>query len=85
MQLMGAHFSEAKLLNVAHFFQRQPIGIQQDLKSYKYDWQTVIGLECMPQLKTHSKLFSSAPTTYGAPANTQTSFIDAGLPGVLRY
>ena len=46
-------------------------------------WQTVIGLEVHAQLKTRSKLFSSAATAYGAEANSQTSFIDAGLPGVL--
>lgn len=46
-------------------------------------WQTVIGLEVHAQLKTRSKLFSSTSTAYGAPANSQTSFIDAGLPGVL--
>ena len=46
-------------------------------------WQTVIGLEVHAQLKTRSKLFSGTATTYGAPANSQTSFIDAGLPGVL--
>lgn len=46
-------------------------------------WDTVIGLEVHVQLKTKSKLFSGASTTFGAPANTQTSFIDAGLPGVL--
>jgi len=49
----------------------------------KMTWETVIGLEVHAQLKTSSKLFSSSPTAYGAPANTQTSFIDAGLPGVL--
>lgn len=46
-------------------------------------WQTVIGLEVHAQLKTRSKLFSSSSTVYGASANSQTSFIDAGLPGVL--
>lgn len=46
-------------------------------------WQTVIGLEVHAQLKTESKLFSSASTVYGATPNSQTSFIDAGLPGVL--
>lgn len=46
-------------------------------------WQTVIGLEVHAQLTTHSKLFSPAATAYGAAANSQTSFIDAGLPGVL--
>jgi aspartyl-tRNA(Asn)/glutamyl-tRNA(Gln) amidotransferase subunit B len=46
-------------------------------------WETVIGLEVHVQLNTQSKLFSGAATTYGAAPNTQTSFIDAGLPGVL--
>lgn len=46
-------------------------------------WETVIGLEVHVQLKTQSKLFSGAPTCFGAPPNTQTSYIDAALPGVL--
>lgn len=46
-------------------------------------WETVIGLEVHAQLKTHTKLFSGTPIAYGASPNTQTSFIDAGLPGVL--
>ncbi|MDA9271977.1 Asp-tRNA(Asn)/Glu-tRNA(Gln) amidotransferase subunit GatB [bacterium] len=46
-------------------------------------WETVIGLEVHAQLKTASKLFSGSATQYGALANTQTNFIDAGLPGVL--
>lgn len=46
-------------------------------------WDTVIGLEVHAQLKTNSKLFSSSATRFGAEANTQTNFIDAGLPGVL--
>ncbi|HBI21691.1 MAG TPA: Asp-tRNA(Asn)/Glu-tRNA(Gln) amidotransferase GatCAB subunit B [Legionella sp.] len=46
-------------------------------------WQTVIGLEVHAQLNTRSKLFSNAPTRVGAPANSQTHFIDAGLPGML--
>lgn len=46
-------------------------------------WDTVIGLEVHAQLKTKSKLFSGAATTFGAQPNSQTSFIDAGLPGVL--
>ena len=46
-------------------------------------WQTVIGLEVHAQLKSRTKLFSSAATAFGALANSQTSFIDAGLPGML--
>ncbi|WED44527.1 Asp-tRNA(Asn)/Glu-tRNA(Gln) amidotransferase subunit GatB [Legionella cardiaca] len=46
-------------------------------------WDTVIGLEVHAQLKTKSKLFSATATAFGARPNSQTSFIDAGLPGVL--
>jgi len=46
-------------------------------------WDTVIGLEVHAQLRTKSKLFSGAATAFGAAPNTQTCFIDAGLPGIL--
>lgn len=47
------------------------------------EWDTVIGLEVHAQLKTKSKLFSGASTAFGAAPNSQTCFVDAGLPGVL--
>ncbi len=46
-------------------------------------WETVIGLEVHAQLKTESKLFSSAPHAFGAAPNSQTTEVDVGLPGVL--
>ncbi|MAF83830.1 MAG: Asp-tRNA(Asn)/Glu-tRNA(Gln) amidotransferase subunit GatB [Gammaproteobacteria bacterium] len=46
-------------------------------------WETVIGLEIHTQLATRSKIFSGAPTTYGAEPNTQACLIDLGYPGVL--
>jgi aspartyl-tRNA(Asn)/glutamyl-tRNA(Gln) amidotransferase subunit B len=46
-------------------------------------WEAVIGLEVHAQLKTESKLFSSAPHSFGAGPNTQTTEVDVGLPGVL--
>ena len=46
-------------------------------------WEAVIGLEIHCQLLTKSKIFSGAPTAYGAEANTQACAIDLGLPGVL--
>ncbi|QGU33337.1 Asp-tRNA(Asn)/Glu-tRNA(Gln) amidotransferase subunit GatB [Thermochromatium tepidum] len=46
-------------------------------------WETVIGLEIHTQLATQSKLFSGAPTAFGAEPNTQACAIDLGLPGVL--
>ncbi|MGH8582676.1 MAG: Asp-tRNA(Asn)/Glu-tRNA(Gln) amidotransferase subunit GatB [Gammaproteobacteria bacterium] len=46
-------------------------------------WESVIGLELHAQLATKSKIFSGAPTAYGAAPNTQACAIDLGLPGVL--
>ncbi|MEM8984219.1 MAG: Asp-tRNA(Asn)/Glu-tRNA(Gln) amidotransferase subunit GatB [Pseudomonadota bacterium] len=46
-------------------------------------WETVIGLEIHTQLATNSKIFSPAPTRYGAEPNTQAHLIDLGYPGVL--
>jgi aspartyl-tRNA(Asn)/glutamyl-tRNA(Gln) amidotransferase subunit B len=47
------------------------------------NWETVIGLEIHAQLATRSKIFSSAPTAYGAAPNTQANLVDLGYPGVL--
>jgi len=47
------------------------------------EWETVIGLEIHAQLATKSKIFSGAPTAYGAEPNTQACAVDLGLPGVL--
>ncbi len=46
-------------------------------------WEAVIGLEIHTQLLTRSKIFSGAPTAFGAEPNTQACAIDLGLPGVL--
>ncbi len=47
------------------------------------EWETVIGLEIHAQLRTKSKIFSSASTAFGAAPNTQACAVDLGLPGVL--
>ncbi|OIP18521.1 MAG: aspartyl/glutamyl-tRNA amidotransferase subunit B, partial [Betaproteobacteria bacterium CG2_30_59_46] len=46
-------------------------------------WEIVIGLETHAQLNTLSKIFSGAPTAYGAEPNTQACAVDIALPGVL--
>ena len=46
-------------------------------------WEVVIGLETHVQLATRSKIFSGAPTRFGAEPNTQASAVDLALPGVL--
>ena len=47
------------------------------------NWDIIIGLEVHVQLSTKTKIFSSAPIKYGAPANSQVSIIDLALPGTL--
>ncbi|MEQ8482892.1 MAG: Asp-tRNA(Asn)/Glu-tRNA(Gln) amidotransferase subunit GatB [Pseudomonadales bacterium] len=46
-------------------------------------WEAVIGLEVHVQLATASKMFSGAPTTFGAAANEQACAVDLALPGTL--
>jgi aspartyl-tRNA(Asn)/glutamyl-tRNA(Gln) amidotransferase subunit B len=46
-------------------------------------WEVVIGLETHAQLSTRAKIFSGAPTAFGAAPNTQASAVDIALPGVL--
>ena len=47
------------------------------------DWEMVIGLEVHAQITSNAKLFSGAATEFGAEPNTQVSFVDAGMPGML--
>ncbi|MGZ5180891.1 MAG: Asp-tRNA(Asn)/Glu-tRNA(Gln) amidotransferase subunit GatB [Ramlibacter sp.] len=46
-------------------------------------YEVVIGFETHTQLATHSKIFSRAPTAFGAEPNTQASAVDLALPGTL--
>jgi aspartyl-tRNA(Asn)/glutamyl-tRNA(Gln) amidotransferase subunit B len=46
-------------------------------------WEVVVGIETHAQLLTQSKIFSGAPTRFGAAPNTQASAVDIALPGVL--
>jgi aspartyl-tRNA(Asn)/glutamyl-tRNA(Gln) amidotransferase subunit B len=46
-------------------------------------WEIVVGLEVHAQVTSRAKLFSGAATDFGAPPNSQVSFIDAGFPGML--
>src|SRR5204863_616330 len=47
------------------------------------DWEIVLGLEVHAQVISDAKLFSGAPTTFGADPNTQVSLVDAAMPGML--
>ena len=46
-------------------------------------WEYAIGLEVHAQVASSAKLFSGAPTTFGADPNTQVSLVDAAMPGML--
>jgi aspartyl-tRNA(Asn)/glutamyl-tRNA(Gln) amidotransferase subunit B len=46
-------------------------------------WEVVMGLEVHAQVASNSKLFSGAPTRFGADPNTNVSLVDAAMPGML--
>ncbi|WP_028030492.1 Asp-tRNA(Asn)/Glu-tRNA(Gln) amidotransferase subunit GatB [Gemmobacter nectariphilus] len=49
----------------------------------KHDWELVIGMEIHAQVSSNAKLFSGASTTFGAEPNSNVSFVDAAMPGML--
>ncbi|HEX4301599.1 MAG TPA: Asp-tRNA(Asn)/Glu-tRNA(Gln) amidotransferase subunit GatB [Rhizomicrobium sp.] len=53
------------------------------IKGATGDWEIVIGMEVHAQILSQSKLFSGAATAFGAEPNSQVSFVDAGMPGML--
>ena len=46
-------------------------------------WELVMGLEVHAQIKSNSKLFSTASTYWGAKPNSQVELVDSGMPGAL--
>ncbi|MDW3117223.1 MAG: Asp-tRNA(Asn)/Glu-tRNA(Gln) amidotransferase subunit GatB [Roseovarius pacificus] len=49
----------------------------------KQDWELVIGMEVHAQVASNAKLFSGASTQFGAEPNSNVSFVDAAMPGML--
>jgi aspartyl-tRNA(Asn)/glutamyl-tRNA(Gln) amidotransferase subunit B len=47
------------------------------------EWEIVIGMEIHAQVASRAKLFSGASTEFGAEPNSNVSFIDAAMPGML--
>jgi len=47
------------------------------------DWEMVIGMEVHAQVTSESKLFSGSSTAFGKPPNSNVSFVDAAMPGML--
>ncbi len=53
------------------------------IKGATGDWEVVIGLEVHAQITSNAKLFSGASTAFGAEPNSQVSFVDVAMPGML--
>ena len=49
----------------------------------EHNWEIVCGLEIHCQIISEAKIFSGASTRFGADANENVSFVDAGMPGML--
>ncbi|MEL0106455.1 MAG: Asp-tRNA(Asn)/Glu-tRNA(Gln) amidotransferase subunit GatB [Rhodospirillaceae bacterium] len=47
------------------------------------DWEVILGLEVHAQVVSNAKLFSGAPTTFGAEPNNNVSLVDSAMPGML--
>lgn len=53
------------------------------IQGASHDWELVIGLEVHAQVASQAKLFSGASTRFGAEPNSNVSFVDAAMPGML--
>ncbi len=53
------------------------------IKGTTGDWEIVIGMEVHAQILSQSKLFSGASIAFGADPNSQVSYVDAAMPGML--
>jgi aspartyl-tRNA(Asn)/glutamyl-tRNA(Gln) amidotransferase subunit B len=61
----------------------RPVVVSYQVEGATGAWEIVVGLEVHAQVTSRAKLFSGASAEYGAAANTQVSFVDAGFPGML--
>jgi aspartyl-tRNA(Asn)/glutamyl-tRNA(Gln) amidotransferase subunit B len=53
------------------------------IKGKTGEWEVVIGIEVHAQVTSKAKLFSGAPSAFGAEPNAQVSLVDAAMPGML--
>ncbi len=53
------------------------------IKGKNNEYEVVIGCEIHAQISSQSKLFSRSATKFGSPQNSQVSFVDAAMPGML--
>ncbi|MGA0542287.1 Asp-tRNA(Asn)/Glu-tRNA(Gln) amidotransferase subunit GatB [Neotabrizicola sp. VNH66] len=57
--------------------------VPKTIAGAKHDWELVIGMEIHAQVSSNAKLFSGASTAVGAEPNTNVSFVDCAMPGML--
>ncbi len=55
----------------------------QTVKGKTGDWEIILGLEIHAQIASKSKLFSGSSVKFGSEPNSQVSFVDAAMPGML--
>ncbi len=53
------------------------------IEGARFDWELVIGLEVHAQVTSSAKLFSGSSTAFGTEPNSNVSFVDAAMPGML--
>src|SRR5215218_8657006 len=60
-----------------------PVNPKKLIKSATGDWEVIVGMEIHAQVTSRAKLFSGASTAFGSEPNSNVSFIDAAMPGML--
>src|ERR687890_2857698 len=60
-----------------------PVNPKKLIKGALDDWEVIVGMEIHAQVTSEAKLFSGASTAFGAEPNSQVSFVDAAMPGML--
>jgi aspartyl-tRNA(Asn)/glutamyl-tRNA(Gln) amidotransferase subunit B len=61
----------------------RPAPAPKVIRGLSGDWEMVIGMEVHAQVASAAKLFSAASTAFGAEPNSNVSFVDAAMPGML--
>jgi len=74
-------FGEAR--SVVEVFVSETADLKKLIRGRDGHWEIVIGMEVHAQVLSRAKLFSGASTLFGAEPNTQVSFVDAAMPGML--
>src|SRR5918993_5781879 len=60
-----------------------PVDPKKLIKGATGEWEIIVGMEIHAQVTSEAKLFSGAPTAFGAEPNSHVSLVDAAMPGML--